>query len=117
MKVTLQEDLKSPTGIEFEREAEYRFPLNGEWVLPESGTGRPYHSIAICMCMIVLTPKKKTYWRLDPVATFKEAFQFPLSHAYTRLSINGLDQLHYRFEEGLDQDPSIRWLKLTEVQE
>lgn len=59
---------------------------------------------------IILTPKKRKYWRLDPVATFEEATQF-YEDCSARLGKFENETPRYHGDYG---QKTIQWLKLTE---
>jgi hypothetical protein len=108
MKITLH---NPPEG--FEAEAEIRRPLRGESYLSNSDEHVFISSFDCASTYIVLTPKKRKYWRLDPVATFEEA-----------TLVTGCKTTRYGYYEGelggctnSTSTDYVQWLKLTECEE
>lgn len=105
MKITLHD----PPEL-FEAEAEFGVTERGEVCLTSSGKT----DISLGgYDRIVLTPKKRKYWRLDPVATFEEATG--MGYEDFRLAINGghIDG----FGRGAIGLTGLVWLKLTGCEE
>lgn len=103
MKITLSEP---PEG--FEAEAEYRTISGWEWTLSDL-SGKPYHVSYSPTRLIVLTPKKRKFWRLDPVATFEEAT--PTCDKRYRYCF--VDEVL----TSLAYSAPVQWLKLSEHEE
>lgn len=117
MKVTLE---NPPEG--FEAAAEWRCPKQEEMYLDMHGDltlatqrGSEYQDIGDRY--IILTPKKRKYWRLDPVVTFGEAAPDPSQHnkglRLYRIRSNGA--LGYEFKGCLGSDSD--WISVTECEE
>lgn len=117
MKVTLHDDLKSRDGVEFERDAELRSPKEGEYYIYFTLTEKRINRATFDYLedrYIVLTPKKKKYWRLDPVNTFAEATKFN-EWGDIRYGKHSDEQLPKWI--GNTNNPDVQWLRLTEHEE
>lgn len=108
MKIKLE---SPPEG--FEAEAEWKLPKRGDPIMRESGR------VAYAACdynhsyQIVLTPKKKMFWRLDPVATFEEATKSrQLLHVMGLAMDHGTDGATYWASDTCTDD--VQWLRRTE---
>lgn len=109
-KLTLE---SPPDG--YEAAAEWRVPLYGEWIIAVGRDDTPIVNLGnwIDTCRIVLTPKKRKFWRLDPVATFEEAT--PTDDQRFRYALDGISGTLTALSRGY---PGPRdWLKLTEHSE
>lgn len=106
MKLTLH---NPPEG--YEAEADYRHSFGGEAILNSSGGVGISKLGAYSVEHIVLTPKKRKYWRLDPVATFEEAT--PASN-YVSLRCGHLDREIGSWPSNV---AGVQWLRVTECEE
>lgn len=107
MKITLHDPPKG-----FEAEAEYRIPKKGESYL-EISEDCIRVSEGNDLRRVVLTPKKKKYWRLDPVATFEKATpRIDRAYAYGVRKFDGLLSFW-----GHGNADLIQWVKLSEHEE
>lgn len=86
--------------------------IGNPYLRPDGSVGRISAAVQVKMAsgMIILTPKKREYWRLDPVATFEEAT--PGTHHSYHLAIMDGEVSSY-----LVGQTGVQWLKLTECEE
>lgn len=113
MTVLLKEPIEG-----FELEAEWRVPADGEWIVPIGLREPPMINRGkwVDTCRLVLTPKKKKYWRLD--CCLFEAATNPdrdSSMMKSALAFDEYGNIIWCYEDCLSHKG--KWLRLTEHEE